>query len=154
MIALPRASHVSVTVRDLDRAMEFFAPLLQFLGYRTSKPLRNPSTDSRLVVNINPTNGVAFNVWEAKRELASHAFQVYEPGLHHVAWNVGSREQVDDLHEKVRALGVRILDAPERAGNPLVVYAARRDGRCDRNVLHLSKAPGRDRDPGRGGVSG
>ena len=105
-------NHVSVTVSDLDRAMEFFAPLLEFLGYRTGKPLRNPSTDSRLVVNINPANGVAFNVWEAKRELASHAFQVYEPGLHHVAWNVGSREQVDDLHDKVRALGARILDAP------------------------------------------
>ncbi len=33
-------------------------------------------------------------------------------GLHHFAWNAGSREDVDRLHDRLLAAGVTILDAP------------------------------------------
>ena len=105
-------NHVSITVSDLDSAMAFLAPVLEFLGFRVGEVLRNPGTDTRLRVNINASNGIAFNIWEAKPELAKHRFEVYEPGLHHVAFNVASHEQVDLLCELVRSLGGEILDGP------------------------------------------
>jgi len=105
-------NHVSITVSDLDAAMAFLAPVLGFLGFRVGETLRNPSTDSRLCVNVNPTNGLAFNVWEAKPELARERFEVYAPGLHHVAFNVDRREKVDELCALVRELGGEILDGP------------------------------------------
>lgn len=105
-------NHVSVTVSNLDEAMVFFGPVLEFLGYALGPTLRNESTNSRLTVNINAANGIAFNVWEAKPELAHHPFQVYEPGLHHVAFNAVSRVQVDRLHAIVVGLGTRVLDGP------------------------------------------
>ncbi len=105
-------NHVSVTVSDLDEAMAFFGPLLELLGYSVGATLHNESAGTRLTVNINAANGVAFNVWEAKPELATHRFEVYEPGLHHVAFNVAARAQVDELRDLVERLGGRILDGP------------------------------------------
>jgi catechol 2,3-dioxygenase-like lactoylglutathione lyase family enzyme len=105
-------NHVSITVSDLDAAMVFLTPILEFLGFRVGEELRNPSTDTRLRVNVNASNGLAFNVWEAKPELRRHPFEVYAPGLHHVAFNVASHDQVDQLCTLVRALGGEILDGP------------------------------------------
>lgn len=34
------------------------------------------------------------------------------PGIHHLAWSVDSRAEVDRVHTLLRDAGVRILDAP------------------------------------------
>jgi catechol 2,3-dioxygenase-like lactoylglutathione lyase family enzyme len=105
-------NHVSITVSNLDEAMAFLGPVLEFLGYSVGTVLRNESAGTRLTVNINGANGIAFNVWEAKPELARHEFRVYEPGLHHVAFNVASHDDVDRLCDLVKGLGARVLDGP------------------------------------------
>ena len=104
-------NHVSITVSDLPAAMKFFRPLLEFMGYSVGEIFRSRS-GSDLTVNLNPGNGTAFNIWQAKPGLAEHRFEVYEPGLHHVAFNVERHEQVDAVHELVRKLGAEILDGP------------------------------------------
>jgi glyoxylase I family protein len=105
-------NHVSVTVSHLDAAMVFFRPLLEHLGYRVGDVLSHHAPTTRLVVSIHPGNGVAFNVWEATTELAAERFEVYAPGLHHVAFNAGSRAQVDAVCRLVRELGAEVLDGP------------------------------------------
>jgi glyoxylase I family protein len=104
-------NHVSITVSDLPQAMKFFAPLLKFLGYTVGEIFRSRS-DADLTVNINGANGTAFNIRQASPELKNHPFQVYEPGLHHVAFNVERHEQVDQVHRLVEELGGEILDGP------------------------------------------
>jgi len=104
-------NHISITVSDLPVAMKFFGPLLKFLGY-TVGPIQVSRAGAQLTVNLNQSNGTAFNIWQAKPELAAHRFEVYEPGLHHVALNVQRREQVDELFALVRSLGAEILDGP------------------------------------------
>lgn len=105
-------NHVSITVSDLDAAMTFLRPVLEFLGYSPGPVLEHEAAGSRLTVNINAANGIAFNVWEARPEHAGHPFEVYEPGLHHVAFNVEARDQVDRLHALVARLGARVLAGP------------------------------------------
>jgi catechol 2,3-dioxygenase-like lactoylglutathione lyase family enzyme len=105
-------NHVSITVSNLDEAMRFFRPVLEFLGYTPGDILTHESASTRLTVNINAANGVAFNIWEATPELGRHRFEVYEPGLHHVAFNVASHADVDRLHTLVQRLGARILEGP------------------------------------------
>jgi salicylate hydroxylase len=104
-------NHVSITVRDLDDAMRFFGPFLAFLGYDLVESLRDPN-GQRLHVNANRHNGAVLNVWEAKPELAAHPFEVYEVGLHHIAFNTDTREQVDEACALVTRLGARVLDGP------------------------------------------
>ncbi len=103
-------NHVAVTVSDLDRAMAFFGPWLDFLGYTYHE--RGENSGTRLAINLNPDTAIAFNVWEAKGELAHHRFEVYEPGLHHIALNADSKSRVDDMAELVLRLGGEILDGP------------------------------------------
>ncbi len=103
-------NHVAITVSDLDVAMEFFEPWLDFLGYTYHE--RGSNSGTRLAVNLNPDTNMAFNIWQAKGDLASHGFEVYEPGLHHIALNADSRERVDRMADLVRELGGRILDGP------------------------------------------
>jgi glyoxylase I family protein len=105
-------NHVSITVSDLPEAMKFFGPMLKFLGYTVGGVFQDTRTGGRLTVNINESNGTAFNVWEAKGDLGQHRFEVYEPGLHHVAFNVQRHEQVNAALELVRSLGAEILDGP------------------------------------------
>ncbi len=104
-------NHVSITVSDLPQAMRFFEPLLSHLGYTVGEIFRSGS-GSDLTVNINAANGTAFNIWQAHPDLAKHRFEVYEPGLHHVAFNVERHEQVDEVCRLVRDLGAEILDGP------------------------------------------
>lgn len=123
MALLGSLNHVSITVRDLDAAMSFFGPFLGFLGFELLEALRDPN-GQRLCVNVNRHNGAVLNVWEAKRELAAHPFEVYEVGLHHIAFNTDTRQQVDEACALVRRLGARVLDGPgEFPYDPLGWYA-------------------------------
>ena len=100
-------NHVSITVSNLDEAMTFFRPFLEFFGYTVGTP--SPYAGTRLTVNVNERNGIAINVWEAKEQ---HPFKVYEPGLHHIAINAGSRAHVDAALQIVRNAGLKVLDGP------------------------------------------
>jgi len=103
-------NHASITVSDLDEAMQFFDPLLEFLGYTERERGRHAGT--RLAINLNPATQIAFNIWEAKGELAQRRFVLYQPGLHHVAFNSDSPARVDEMAALVRRLGGTVLDGP------------------------------------------
>ena len=59
-------NHISVTVSDLRRAMEFFGPLLGFLGYTVGGIGHDDRTGHDLSVNVNESSGTAFNIWPAR----------------------------------------------------------------------------------------
>jgi glyoxylase I family protein len=111
MPLLGSMNHVSITVRDLDDAMKFYQPFLEFLGYEIWDEIRDPN-GQRLRVTVNRGNGAGLNIWEAKPEFAAHRFEVYEVGLHHIAFNTDTHEQVYEACELVKRLGAEILDGP------------------------------------------
>jgi len=104
-------NHVSITVRNLADAMKFFEPFLVLLGYTAGEVIQDRN-GQHLTVNINGANGTAINIWEAKPEHTAHPFEVYEVGLHHLAFNTERHEQVDQIYELVKTLGGEILDGP------------------------------------------
>ncbi|MGH7780269.1 MAG: VOC family protein [Candidatus Binataceae bacterium] len=149
-------NHVSITVSDLNEAMKFFGPFLEFLGYHSGEVIQDRN-GQHLTVNVNFANGTAVNVWQAKPELAAHRFQVYEVGLHHLAFNTERHEQVDQVRELVTKLGAVILDGPAEFpyGGPDGWYAVYFLGpdRMKFEVVHMPAAEKRykemlrDRDP-------
>lgn len=144
-------NHVSITVSDLRSAMAFFGPLLEFLGYTVGEITYDRRSLHELTVNINEANGTAVNVWQAEPGLAEHPFEVYEPGLHHVAWNVERHEQVDAASALVRGLGAEILDGPgEFPFGPGGYYAVyfRGPDRLKFEIVHMPLAERQARERG------
>ena len=142
-------NHVSITVSDLTKAMAFFGPLLRFLGYEVSSIMHDERTHHDLTVNLNERNGIAFNIWQAEPRLARHPFEVYEPGLHHVAFNVERHEQVDEALALVRELGGEILDGPGEFPFGLGGYYAlyfRGPDRLKFEIVHMPAAEARARE--------
>lgn len=100
-------NHVTIIITNLDDAMRFFRPSLEFFGYTAGDVI--PYAGTRLTVNIHSTHGAAINVWKAKH---AHPFDDYEPGLQHIASDAGSKDEVDAAAEIVRDAGLGILDGP------------------------------------------
>ncbi|HXN84871.1 MAG TPA: VOC family protein [Candidatus Binataceae bacterium] len=138
-------NHVSITVSDLPSAMKFFRPLLEFLGYTVGEVFRSRS-GADLTLNLNMGNGTAINIWQAKPELATKPFEIYAPGLHHLAFNVEKHEHIDAVHALAKKLSAEILDGPGEfpfgPGGYYAVYFLGPD-RIKIEVVHMPMAEAR-----------
>ena len=105
-MTLGSMNHLGITVSDLTVSTQrFYAPLLDFLGYREVE--RQPEMSLWLA-----PAGYAVNLWQAKEAYRGTAIERYAPGFHHFAFNADSRERVDRCHDLLRRQGIEVLDAP------------------------------------------
>ena len=90
-------------------------------------------------------------MWQAEPRLADHPFELYEPGLHHVAFNVERHEQVDEACALARRLGAELLDGPGEfpfaPGGYYAVYLRGPD-RLKLEIVHMPLAEQRARSLG------
>lgn len=105
-MVLGAINHIAVTVSNLDKSLRFYQPILRFLGYR------NTENYPGVAIWESDTTGSAVNLWEALPELASYVHKLYAPGLHHLAFNADSPEQVDEFHKLLLEIGANILEPP------------------------------------------
>jgi glyoxylase I family protein len=59
-----------------------------------------------------PTGSHSIHVAAASEDGAKRLHDRYSPGLHHLAWKVDSRAEVDRMHERLLSVGATILDPP------------------------------------------
>ena len=90
--------HVSITVNDFARSKAFYTKLFAALGAApvfeaTGAPHKHP--EGRMV--LFGGSGIMFGVWEAFPEHRGSTFDRYRVGLHHAAFAVDSREDVDSI---------------------------------------------------------
>jgi glyoxylase I family protein len=100
-------NHLSLTVSNLTSAMDLFTPFLEFLGY-----IVDGSKSMTVRVNLSPVTGSALNIWQAKDSFKDVAFEVYAPGLHHISFNVESKQRIDELAQLIPSWGGRVTDPP------------------------------------------
>ena len=100
--------HLDLTVRDPEQAFAFYDAILSALGYQLErKSARGFDWNLRSPLGVH-----SIGIVKASRTGAAQSHDRYAPGLHHVAWAVDSREEVDRMHEIVRRIGATVLDAP------------------------------------------
>lgn len=128
-------NHVALTVGELQQAEAVLGPVLNFLGYEKSEELDG------LSVWVSGAVGTAINLWQASEELMSHEHRRYAPGLHHLAFNATSRDQVDDLHRLLHELDLKILHAPAEYDYAPGYYAVFFEG-PDGMKFELAHIPG------------
>jgi glyoxylase I family protein len=97
--------HVDLNASDLGVSKRVYGLLLGALGYTCVRD------DGECEWDIRTAAGFAsIGLKQARQQTPGHAR--YAPGLHHLAWSVESRGEVDRIHRLLKDAGVRILDAP------------------------------------------
>jgi catechol 2,3-dioxygenase-like lactoylglutathione lyase family enzyme len=109
----PAIDHIEITVRDVASAAAFYDRLLPLLGYDLSR--RSDVTleqhDKRVVTYEHPRLG--FAITSPRKAFSHEAVHRRKPGaLHHLAFRVSSRADVDRLHSQLRSIGAVIVSPP------------------------------------------
>lgn len=100
-------SHIDLTVTDAKRSVAFYDAVLKYLGFQGG-PFQG---DGREVGGwLNPATGFNISIHLAKPQSADTRHDRYAPGLHHLAFDADSREDVDGLHELLLEMNATILD--------------------------------------------
>lgn len=100
--------HIDLTVKEPNASRAFYEAVLGFMGYRFKDDYAR-GFDMDLAT---PEGFCSVGVVRAEGLHADRAHDRYSPGLHHIAWNAASRDDVDALYALLVKIGATILDAP------------------------------------------
>jgi glyoxylase I family protein len=95
-------------VREPEQVFAFYDAVLSALGYRLER-----RSERGFDWNLQSPLGVhSIGLVKASVQGTERPHDRHSPGLHHVAWGVESREEVDRIYELVQRIGAEVLDAP------------------------------------------
>jgi glyoxylase I family protein len=100
--------HVDLVVSSIERSLPFYTGLLGPLGYYRVSEVEGERGETIWYIG-GP--GTAIGLREAQSEF--EPYDRYGVGLHHLAFEADSREQVDDRAAWVRTQGVVIENEPQ-----------------------------------------
>lgn len=102
-------SHLDLTVVDVTRSALFYGRVLSRLGYQA---MAEAGVGAPCWGIVDSDNGVFSIALQPASPSSAERHDRYAPGLHHVAFHVDSRAEVDAFYEFLRQIGVQILDPP------------------------------------------
>jgi catechol 2,3-dioxygenase-like lactoylglutathione lyase family enzyme len=102
MVRVVGVDHISIRVSDFDKSKTFYGKLLPFLGFKVldEYPDAIGWTNGRTRVWIGP----------ADAQGKARGYRIGDIGLHHYAFELRSRKDVDDLEAFLKKDGVTIVD--------------------------------------------
>jgi glyoxylase I family protein len=101
--------HVDLVVSAIGRSLLFYTELLGPLGYHSVSEVEGERGETIWYLS-GP--GTSIGLREATTETGS-AYDRYRVGLHHLAFEAGSRAQVDDRAAWVRTQDVEVESEPQ-----------------------------------------
>ena len=118
-------SHIDLTVKSPEAALEFYDAILKFMGYVGGK-----SEGESVGGWMKPGTGFNIDLHEVRPEYADIQHNRYAAGLHHLAFVAESCEDVDRLHDLLVKIGAEVLDPPGEyyEGGYYAVFFADPDG--------------------------
>jgi catechol 2,3-dioxygenase-like lactoylglutathione lyase family enzyme len=104
-------NHLDLTVSDLSVSEPFYDSVLGYLGFERRELPPGITTNRPTWYARDPAQRLfSIALCEARRGSPPH--DRFTPGLHHLAFQADSREDVDGLHRFLLGRGVTILDPP------------------------------------------
>ena len=107
-----KIEHVAMYVNDLDTAKEFF---VSRLGGVSNQGYHNEKTGFRSYF-ISFEDRARLEIM-SKPEMEDNPKTPNRTGYSHIAFSVGSREKVDELTEKIRLSGYKVISGPRTTGD-------------------------------------
>lgn len=104
--------HVAMYVNDLETAKSFF---VKYLGGSSNNGYHNRTTNFRSYF-ISFDNGARLEIM-AKPGLRDQDKPLDRTGYAHIAFSVGSKEKVDELTERLRSDGFKVVSGPRTTGD-------------------------------------
>ena len=102
MARVVNIDHISVRVSDFARSKKFYAALFDFLGFKVLDEFEDA---------IGWTNGkTRYWIGAADKQGRKHKHRIGEVGLHHYAFELRNRKDVDALQDFLVELGAKIVD--------------------------------------------
>jgi catechol 2,3-dioxygenase-like lactoylglutathione lyase family enzyme len=101
--------HVDLVCRDLERSLAFYAAVLGPLGLEEPFVVEGERGEQIHYLRFPEVGSGSFGLRQA---LEQQEFELYAPGLHHVAFAVDCREDVDAAHAAAVQSGADVLHPP------------------------------------------
>ena len=104
--------HVDLVCSDVERSIAFYLAVLGALGLQD--PVEFPGERGETIHYLRfprPGSG-SIGLRNVSGPESEQPFELYAAGLHHLAFTVESRENVDAAHAAAAAAGAEILHAP------------------------------------------
>ena len=101
--------HVDLVCRDLDRSLAFYAAVLGPLGLEEPYLVEGERGEQIHYLRFPAAGSGSLGLRQAFEE---QEFELYAPGLHHLALAVDEPVDVDSAHAAAVAVGAVILHAP------------------------------------------
>ena len=101
--------HVDLVCLDLERSLAFYRAVLGPLGLEEPVLFTGERGEQIHYLRFPVAGSGSLGLRQALEE---QEFELYAPGLHHVAFAVEARADVDAAHAAAVAVGAEILHAP------------------------------------------
>lgn len=107
-----KIEHAAMYVNDLEKARDFFPA---YFGGRPDAGYHNRTSDFRSYF-ISFDDGARLEIM-TRPEMSDQKKELSRTGYIHLAFSLGSREQVDLLTERLKADGYEVLSGPRMMGD-------------------------------------
>ena len=107
-----KIEHVAMYVTDLEAARDFF---IRYLNGESNNVYHNSNTGFRSYF-ISFDDGARLELMN-KPEMDDYEKPLNRTGYAHIAFSVGSKENVDMLTEKMRSSGYEVVSGPRTTGD-------------------------------------
>ena len=107
-----KIEHIAIYVNDLEHARDFF---VKYFGGTAGKEYHNTGTDFRSYF-ISFADGARLEVMTSPDIIDANKM-LTRTGYAHVAFSVGSVEKVNELTERLKNDGYRVISGPRTTGD-------------------------------------
>lgn len=107
-----KIEHIAVYVTDLEAARDFF---IKYFGAKPNNRYHNLKTDFQSYF-LSFDEGMRLEIM-SKPKMIDSAKDIDRTGYAHIAFSLGSIEKVDELTEKLRSDGYKVVSGPRITGD-------------------------------------
>lgn len=107
-----KIEHIAMYVKDLEATRAFF---MKYFGAKSNDGYHNPKTDFRSYF-LSFEDGARLEIMN-KPQMTDNAKELTRTGYIHIAFSVGSKENVDTLTEKLKEDGYDVISGPRTTGD-------------------------------------